>query len=207
MHAPSKIPDIFSCSFVFVFVNLFRSTATDVCDEASIAKRRKKETRIIIQNLKNAFKKRKKTHRKKSKSLFEMLGMKLLKKVLDNLVITIRNIHIRFVDTTSFSETPFALGICLESITIPPNEPKTNKSKTPREKAVSRKLKLIGLVVYMYMGDAVTSGLLFNPSWNHSDFQLAMDDIFRVTAGTYMVRMLLHVAVLVICAPLFGKPA
>ena len=92
------------------------------------------------------------------------------------------------MDTTSSKDAPFALGICLQSASIPPFAGKTTKGGL-RQTSLSRTATFLGLAVYMYTGDAVTSGLLFKPSWNLGDFQLAMTDIFRVASDTDVVRV------------------
>ena len=186
-----------------------RGRASDVFDEDEIKRRREEEKKRIIENLGNMFEKITDRANEKKSNMAELLQMRILKKVVENVAISVQNVHIRYVDTTSFTDGPFALGISLQSITIPhirangkhgstgedtvssENTVSSSTRDSAAERTISRTLTLDGLLVYMYMGDAVTNELLYDPSWDQEEFKFAMADIFRVAARTYVVRMLL----------------
>ena len=196
-------------SFSSLILFASRSTASNVFHEDEIMQRREEEKNRIIENLRKLFQGIKKREKEKTKNtnILETLKMRVLKRFLKNVAISVQNIHIRLVDTTSFVDTPFALGISLQRISIPHARANGNHkssgedavsstplSSTPGESAdehtISRTLTLDGLLVYIYMGHGVTSEMLFDPSCNLEEFKFAMADIFRVAARTYVVRLL-----------------
>ena len=196
-------------SFSSLILFASRSTASNVFHEDEIMQRREEEKNRIIENLSKLFQGIKEREKEKTKNtnILETLKMRVLKRFLKNVAISVQNIHIRLVDTTSFVDTPFALGISLQRISIPHARANgdhkssgedavssTPLSSTSRDSAdehtMSRTLTLDGLLVYIYMGHGVTSEMLFDPSCNLAEFKFAMADIFRVAARTYVVRLL-----------------
>ena len=91
----------------------------------------------------------------KADSKDDSMGKRFLIKVIDNVQVTIKNIHIRYEDTGSLRTTPYSLGITLQEIAVNTTNTQWNKTfydrnlKENREKPIFKRLQIRGLALYM----------------------------------------------------------
>lgn len=73
----------------------------------------------------------------------------LITKIIDNLQVVIKNIHVRFEDNKSHAKKPFALGLTLSNLSAVSTDPNWNEAFIEDSKAPTHKLlKLDSLAVY-----------------------------------------------------------
>lgn len=90
-----------------------------------------------------------------SDSKEDSMGKRFLIKVLDNVQVTIKNIHIRYEDAGSQRTTPYSLGITLQEIAVNTTNTQWDKTfydrnlKENREKPIFKRLQIRGLALYM----------------------------------------------------------
>lgn len=74
----------------------------------------------------------------------------LISKIIDNLQITIKNIHIRYEDLNCFTKVPYALGFTLDELSAVSTDENWVKNFIENVSSVSRKLLLLkSLTVYL----------------------------------------------------------
>jgi vacuolar protein sorting-associated protein 13A/C len=83
------------------------------------------------------------------------MGKKFLIKIIDNVQVTIKNIHVRYEDPGSARTTPYSMGITLQELAVNTTNPQWEKTfydrnlKENKAKPIFKRLQLIGLALYM----------------------------------------------------------
>ncbi|KAF0691489.1 Aste57867_17291 [Aphanomyces stellatus] len=119
----------------------------------------------------------------------ETFFSRLTSRILDNLVITIRDFHLRYEDTTSNPTSPFTCGIIMESFTIETTDANEKKIFVDRSQAAPTKTykvaKLKKLAVYW---DKLSSSTVLQKS---KDFENDMRNVIYSDFGQKDRRWLL----------------
>ncbi|KAI9675485.1 MAG: hypothetical protein M1829_003289 [Trizodia sp. TS-e1964] len=103
----------------------------------------------------------------------------LVTKIVDNLQVTVRNIHIRYEDSISAPGHPFALGFTLEEFSAVSTTEDWNPSYIQTSAGVTHKLATLGALAVYWNTDSPLLGAVKGSQQEKDDVAMNHEEIFK----------------------------